>query len=206
MANFTPQLGVMGIYSCREPFNQKLLANVLYTPVALRTFTDIIASGVDPFTEYYNPQGISKEDYTKDVQDGVVIISFQSGNGTIIPIPSSYVTGQPNMGGVPYRTMMLVALLAPIPDTYDLSFLQQRIQDTVFDTLGVTGTVTPVVASDPTVLSQAEHDSIDAARQVVIANNKTDYAKYLDAMRQLADARAQLALLNQYIIDHPAAP
>ena len=204
MANFTPQLGVKGLYTCKEPFNQKLLANVLYTPVALRTFSDVIASGLDPFTEYYNPLEISKADYLKDVQAGVVIISFQSGSGPIIPIPSSYVTGQPDMGGVPYRTMMLVVQLQPVPDTYDLSFLQQRVQDTVFDTLGVNGTVTPVVASAPTVLSQAEHDSIDAARQVVIANNKTDYAKYLDAMRQLTDARNQIALLNQYIIDHPS--
>ena len=205
MANFTPQLGVKGLYTCKEPFNQKLLPNVLYTPVALKTFSSIIADGVDPFTEYYNPLEISKEVYTQDVQDGAVIISFQSGTGNIIAIPSSYVTGQPDMGGVPYRTMMLVAQLAPIPDSYDLTFLQQRIQDTVFDTLGVVGTVTPVVASDPTVLSQTEHDAIDAARQIVIANNKTDYAKYLDAMKQLTDARAQIALLNQYIIDHPAA-
>lgn len=203
MDNFIPKMGAKGLYVCKEPFNLVLLPSVLYEPVSIRSLADIISDGVDPFTEYYLPRGLTKVDYDKDAAADVFIVSFRTESGVFARVPTSYITGQPDIGGVPYRTMMLAVNLAPIPDTYDLTFLQQRMRDLVFDTLGVQGTATPLIVSAPTVITQTEHDALEAARQVVIANNKTDYAKYLAAMAELTEARERITMLEQYIVDHP---
>ena len=205
MANFIPKMGSKGLYTCKEPFNYALLNGVLYQPVAIRSFADIIASGVDPYKEYYLPQQISKESYNADVLAGVFIVSLRTDSGVTAYIPTSYIVGQPDIGGVPYRTMILGISLAPIPESLDLTLLQTRVSDLVFDSLGVRARVDAVVASAASVVSQAEHDAIEATRAVVIANNKTDYAKYLVAMNELAEARLKISMLEKFITDNQPA-
>ncbi len=202
MANFTPTMNVKGLYTTKEPFNTVLLSGVLYEPIGIRSISDIVAGGVDPFETIYHPKGISREVYEKDLQDGVLIVSFQAGSGVPVYVPNSYITGQPDIGGVPYRTMMLAVQLAPVPDSLDLTLLQQRVADLVFDTLGVRGVVTPIVASPPSVLSQTEHDATEAARQHNIASQQTDLAKYLETKRLLDEARTQIQLRDDYITEN----
>lgn len=207
MANFKPEIGVKGLYSVKEPFNTKLLTGVLYEPVSVRTISDLVSDGVDPFTEIYAPMSISQDDYVKDVAAGVLIVAFRADSGNIVRVPNTYITGQPDIGGVPYRTLMLAIQLAPIPDSLDLTVIQNQISDLVFDTLGVRSPVIPIVASPPTVLSQAEHDATEAARKHNIATTQTDYAKYLDMKKQRDDALTQLQLRDDYIVANlPPAP
>ena len=204
MANFTPQLGAKGLYTLMEPFQHKLLSGVLYEPIAIRSIADIVSDGGDPYTDYYLPGQISQEKYQEDVNNNVLIVTFQADQGNVARIPTSYISGQPDVGGVPYRTMLLAAYLAPIPDSLDLSFLETRMGDLVFDTLGIRAEIRAVVASPPSILTQVEHEAIEAARQVVIANNETDYAKYLRAQRELDEARTRIEQLESYILNPPA--
>lgn len=203
---FTPTMGVKGRYTLIEPFNNDLLPNVLYNCESLRSFSEIIANGEDPYTAYYQPKGLTQDQYQKDVDAGVVLVTFRADSGNWAKVPSSYISGAPNSGGVPYRTMMMVAYLAPIPDTLDLSFLQTKMGDLVFDTLGVRANIVPVVTSPPTVLDYSEHESIEASRQQVIAANQTDYAKLLSTQQQLAAAQQQIALLEDYIARNNIKP
>lgn len=204
MANFTPQIGAKGLYTLNEPFNNDLLNGVLYEPVSIRSFADIVAGGEDPFTKHYLPKGLSKEQYQEDANNGVMIVSFRADQGTWAHVPTSYISGQPDVGGVPYRTMLMAAYLAPIPDNMNLTFLEQRMSDLVFDTLGIRGTIISAVASAPSIITQVEHEALTAARDVIIANNETDYAKYLRAAKELAQARTRIAQLEEYILTPPA--
>jgi hypothetical protein len=203
---FTPALGVKGRYALIEPFNNDLLPNVLYNCESVRSLAEIAADGTDPYTKYYQPKELTREQYQKDVDAGVQIVTFRADSGNWASVPSSYISGAPNSGGVPYRTMMMVAYLAPIPDSLDLSFLQTKMGDLVFDTLGVRANIVPVVTSPPTVLDYTEHDAIEASRQQVIAANQTDYAKYLSAANQLQAAQQQIAILEDYIAKNGIKP
>lgn len=205
MANFIPTINVKGIYTLKEPFNTSLLAGVLYTPVSLRSVASIVADGKDPYELFYHPKGISQDDYQKDVQDGVLIVTFRADDGNFVDVPSSFITGQPIIGGVVYRSMMFAVPLSPLPDTLDLTFIQQRISDVVFDTLGIRVDVKPVVASPPTVLTQDEHAATEAARKLNITTNQTDLAKYLQAAKERDDALEQVRLRDEWILRNKPA-
>lgn len=203
-----PTIGAKGLYTLRAPFDTMLLNGVLYEPVEIRSLDAIIAAGLDPYTEYYEPKELTKEQYQADYEKGTYIISFRADSGNWAHVPSTYIDGSPDIGGVPYRSMLLVAYLAPVPDSLDLTFLQNRMKDLVFDTLGVQAEIRPVIASPSSIISQTEHDALESARAAVIANNKTDYAKYLQAKAELDAARAKIAILEQYIVDNapPVTP
>lgn len=196
---YTPEINLKGIYLLKEPFNTAMLVNVPYTPVSVRSIPDLLSEGLDPFELYYNPAGLTKEVYDADVVAGVLIVSFRADDGNFVRVPNTYVTGQPNIGGVPYRTLLLGVPLAPLPDSYDLTFLLNRISDLVFDTIGVRASVIPVVASPPSVMSQSEHEATEAARKANISATKTDLAKYIETKKQLDDAVVQIQLRDDYI-------
>lgn len=204
MADFIPKMFVKGRYRLLAPFDNKLAPNVLYEPVSISSLTDIAASGLDPFAEYYGPASLTREQYQQDVLNNVSIVTFRPEQGSRVHVPSNYIDGAPNSGGVPYRSMMVVAYLAPLPDSQDLTFLKTRVSDLVFDTLGVRGQVLEVVTSVPTVIDHVEHESLEKARQVTIAATETDYAKFLRVSRELQQAREHVKMLEQYIENNPA--
>ncbi len=204
--NLIPALGTRGLYTLAAPFDTKVLPAVPYTCVAVRKLEDITALGGDPKALYYDANGIDASRYQEDLNAGVAIVSLQAAEGSWIYVPSSFITVMPDQGGIPYRSIVLAVPLGAVPDALDLAYIKTQIADLVRENLGITVELKEVAVSPPGNLSQAEHDTLEAARQVNITNRTTERAKYLKAQTDLAAAQQRIQELEAYIIGTAEEP
>ena len=205
MPGFIPSIGTKGVGQLLAPFQVLLVANVPYTCIAIRQLADIIVSGNDPQALYYTPNGLSTDTYQADVAAGVSILTLQDASGSIVYVPSSYLTSYPDAGGVPYQVVMLGINLGPLPKTFNLSYLKSKIQDDVQDFIGIQSNVFQQVGSAEIIISNAQDASITAARQAAVGTLTTDYAKLLTATTQLQSAFQKIQMLEAYILGTPMA-
>jgi hypothetical protein len=195
-----PSIGVQGVFKLAAPFDTSIIASGSYTVIAVRLLADKIASGDNPFTDIYEPKGVSQEKYQQDTLDGVAIISLQASDGSVILIPNSYVISYPSVGGVPYTVVLLGVNLGAIPDSLDVTLLMSQIQELVLAKMGIEADVAKTVASNTEMIDSATSSNMEIVRISRITDNTTEYSKYL-AEKKRADAlQAQLDVLNQYII------
>jgi hypothetical protein len=195
-----PMLGATGAYALNAPFQNDLLPNTNYSCVAIRELREIVASGGDPFTDYYAPKSIDKSHFTNDSQNGVCIISLQAADNSIVNVPSSYIASYPDGGGVPYRVMALSIKLGSVPDDLDLSVIATKVQNDVKDIIGVDKPVSIIALSNVTLISQDDAARLEAARKANIAASDTDHAQLLAVTAERDAALQKIQELEAYII------
>ncbi len=187
-----PSIGAGGLWSLNAPFNASLLPNVAYTCVAVRLLSDIIAGGSDPFTQYYSPAGLTQAQFQADVAAGVAICSLQASGGQWLFVPNTYIASMPNPNNISYRSIVLGAMLGPLPDTLDLTYVKTQVANAIQDAIGVIPTVKSIAASSQLQISPTEDTSVTAARTALISTAGTPTA-------QLVSLQAQYnTLLQQY--------
>lgn len=199
MANFIPSIGVKGLYHLLSPFDTALLPNVPYECTAIRSMSELVASGIDPQATYYTPAGLTTAIYLSDTAAQVRIITLQSDSGIPVYVPSTYLNTFPDIGGVPYTTLVLAINIGAIPDYLNLAYLKSKIAATVLENLGIVSEVKTVVVSQPTILSQATHATVEAAREAIVGVVSTDYARYLAAAAQRDSALKKIVELETYV-------
>lgn len=194
-----PPIGTSGLFQLASPFNNKLQTNMAYRCDAVRRISDLIELGIEPFEEYYQPNGISKTAYDNDLINRVSIVSLVSDAGHWVYVPSTYILAYPDLNGVPYHVMLLGLEIGAIPRYRDLTGVKVAIANLVRDTLGITPTVRESVISAEQMVSQQDHEVLESARGNLITNSQTDRAKLLAAQTELTALRGQLTQLENYI-------
>lgn len=197
--SLTPPIGASGIFRLSGPYAALLQSNVSYTCDAVRKMTDIIVLGIDPHAEFYSEHGLTYQQYQNDLQNGECIVSLRSNGGHWVYVPTSYVLGYPNMGGIPYTAIVLGINIGAVPNYLDLSVIKQRVVDLVRETIGVTSTVTQVAISPTKNLPQSDHNAVEANRVANITATRTDRALYLEAVTQRDALTLQIQELEAYI-------
>ncbi|BAW19040.1 hypothetical protein [Ralstonia phage RP31] len=197
-----PPVGTSGIYKLDAPFAAQLQPNMSYRCDAIRRLSDLLELGIDPFAEFYDKNGLTKEKYDADVVNQVCMISLVSSSGHWLYVPSTYVLAYPDLNGVPYTVMVLGLELGAIPNYKDLTGLKQALANLTRDTIGVMPTVKEVAVSAVSKLSQADADALEAARQQLITNSQTDRAKLLAVQQAYASLQQQYAALEAYVQQH----
>ena len=197
---FIPNIGTRGIYKLLAPFDQLILENVPYECIAVRRLADVIGAGTEPMDTYYTSVGLSETDYNNDVRANACLISLQASVGHLLVVPSTYIDGHPDIGGVPYTRLILAASLGPVPDNMDLTPLQSKVTAIVQEYIGITPEIDIVACSLQAIVSNDEHERIEEARKNNVSNAGTDYAKYLGAQTKLEAAFARIRELETHII------
>lgn len=197
-----PPIGSKGIFTLRAPFNNDLLENVVYSCESVRRLSDIIEDGDDPFELYYNPKGLTEEEYNIDLVANVPIVSLRTGQNRWVRVPATYVESYANSGGVPYTVLGLGLNLGPMPNSQDLSSLIQKIKDLVRDNIGVVPEVKTLAISEQQQISHQDHESLLAVRQALITDSTTDRAKLIEAIASRDALAARNQVLEQYILDN----
>ena len=197
-----PLLSAKGIYRLKAPFDAQLLANTSYECVALREMVDLLSTGTDVYAQYYEPYGLTEQEYQQDVTDGVVMCSLRTDGGIWLYVPSSYVLSFPGMSGVKYGVMLLGVMLGSIPETLDLTYLKSQIEQMVSSELGITSAVEEVIVSQIDILSKDEHLRLEAARKAKISAMSNAYTKSKKLETLNTQLMAKNEQLSQYILDH----
>lgn len=198
--NLIPTIGITGVFTLTSPFDTQLVANASYTCLAVRQLEDYLASGGDPFTQFYQPQNLSQDQYNSDIALGVCIVTLQSSSGAVLYVPSSYIASFPATGGVPYTNLILGVDLGAMPDYVDLTFLKQQIANLVKTTIGLLSVqITTVVVSPTTNISSADHKTAEAARLNNITNTQTPEQQVVALTKQLQALQLQYANLESFL-------
>lgn len=196
---YLPDIGSVGIFTLKAPYDVLIKQNVVYTCKAIRNLNDCIAEGLDPFSYYYESMGLTETDYETDLKNDVSIVSLQTKNGEWLYIPSNYIIKFPNMNGVVYRAIMLGISLGALPDTMKLDALKTSISNLVYDTIGITSVLKEVVISIPSIVSKENHDTIETARIAKTSITMSDTLKLSKVTQELNSARLKITELENYI-------
>ncbi len=192
----TPPLQTVGRYTLALPWSTN--PNVLYTCVALRSFSDIEKLGKDVYKTYYVPMNVTEGSvigggpfsFSAEKEKNPYIVTLLGNDNTVIYVPDTFITAYPQTGNVKYSHMVISVSLGSLPDYLDLSLLKNAVADTVAQTIGV---VKPVIehrvpsTENPT---NPQHDLLETARLAAIANLETDRAKVI----RLEAEKAELIL------------
>lgn len=194
----TPPIGVEGTFGIRTPFT---LPNKLLKVTAHRTFSDLIASGVDPLEQLYLPVGLTTTDYQNDAAtEGVMVVVFVDTDGIPYHIPNTYIETYPEAAIVPHDWVVAHVSLGTLPQTYDLASAAIAIKESVSDYTGVEPNV--YFSKKPTsdVITEPVAKQFEDIRQAAIVNRESSYYRLQQALDENARLRAEndqlIAMLN----------
>ncbi len=193
----TPMVYARGRYEVASPW---VLAQPVqdYTCYAVRSFTDLIELGIDPYDEYYAPMGVGRNRYEKDVANAASIVTLISEDGRYtIYIPDTFITSYPDMNSVPYSDMVLQVIIRKIPEDFDLEYIGADIKELVDAKVGSPENNTVAVTKFPVTerISLQSAEALETARLSSITDVDNWYAKYQRQLKLIENLEATNAAL-----------
>jgi hypothetical protein len=197
MSSLIPPINSKGFFTLKSPW--AMPANAVYECIAVREFADFSAIGEDLYALVYQPKSLDRTVFETDQTNDEKIITLASATKATIYVPSSYITGYPSMDNVAYSHVVASASLGALPDTLDLTFLQDQLAGVISDVIGVTTEIHLNVAPSDNYISAAQHATLEAARQDAIANRTTDRARLLEADVTIDGLRQKIAQYETFM-------
>lgn len=198
-AKYIPAVGSSGYYDLLAPFAAQVSPKERYTLQSIRRISDYVANNEDVQTLIYASNGIAQEVFQEDVEQDNEILSLQSARGHWISVPVRYVKCYPEVNGIPYRAVSLVAPLQPIPVDKDLSDLLSKISDLVKAKLGFSSTVEVVESSRVVLVSNNQHKNTELDR-AILRDAFTEAVQISILAGQLQVATNRIKALEDYIL------
>ena len=199
MSNLTPTIGVKGKFKFKPPFNTRIGSEVNLECIAIRTFADVISQGRDPFKYFYSVYNLTKEQFGQDTVTNSKLISLRAEDGAFFVVPQSFILEYPPLTGIPYSNIALAINLGSLPETMELDFIRTGVSKLIKDYLGVDTEVKTVKISKKEIIDYNQHLTLESARQSLIAENKSDKAKLIEAQDIIDKLRAENTALVNHI-------
>ena len=185
VSRLTPAVGLKGVFGVSAPF--VVGASVEYSVTAVERFTKIMGRGIDLYQELYVPNQIPEDKFNEDVAAGACLITLQPEYGAPIVVPDTYITTYPRNDLYKYRRLILSIDLGPVPNSLDVSYLQQVFASSASDLIGVEPKVDLIeIPLDDTVTPE-QHDVNEATRKAKIKTRTTIYAENATLRQQNAN-------------------
>lgn len=197
----TPPINAAGIFTAYAPFT--LPINIVYRCDAIRTFKELIKKGINVFTTYYEPKGLSEATYQADYDLNASMVTLVSGTGEFLYIPNTYIESYPGDAGVVYNRKVLVIELGMLPTQMDVDYIFPLVEDLIHKNLGVANTASVVTAPYTGVITHDQHVTLEASRLVAIRGYTTIYEQLLATQKQLTAYQTQNDQLMAVIAAHP---
>ena len=197
----TPPVHCAGIFSLIAPFSAG--TSTVYTVDAVETFRELKADRVDIYVRYYQPKGLSTNEYTADEKLNASIVTLRAGDGTLIEVPDTYIASYPGDSGVEHKHLVMIADLGLIPDYMDVNYLITDVKDVLAKNIGVVSDVYMGVAPVNTKLTYQQHIQSERTRKgnVVLYQSKdekiAELSAQVEALRKRNEQLEQMVISNQ---------
>lgn len=195
-------VGMKGVVIATAPFDAYVNPRLIHECIGVETIDGLLAKGDDPFTDIYEPVGLTEDQFNVDSDAGIRIITFQAATGEILYVPEVYIEAIPDANGVPYRCVMLGISLSAIPDDMDITDIKTEISDMVFNYIGVRSEIKEVAYGEPSILSPEEHAAVEQARISHITNNVSSRLRVTQLEAMVSDMSIKIQALENYIKDN----
>lgn len=193
----TPPLGAFGKYELKVPWVTN--NNVSYRCVSLRRVEEIVKSGKNVFTTFYEPMKLSQEVANVDIAAGVVFVGLLGSDGSRIYVPDTYIESYPDQTAVTYDYTVLSIDLGPQPSNIDLAPLMDEIKTMASNFTGVdvdTIIVGLGAAASSTMMTNEQHQASEDARKLAISLNEPSTVK----IARLTEANIEQDALIQTLL------
>lgn len=165
----TPPLRTSGRFTVLSPFT--LTADMTYTCDAVFTFKDLAVKGIDIFTAYYEPIGLTLSDFTRDKKAGAAIVTLVAADSKVEFVPDTYIGSYPGLSTIKYSHNVAVVELGLLPDTVDIKTVGDSVAALIRQRTGAEVTMKlSTVDYDGEVTSEM-HTSMDTARKAVMRSS-----------------------------------
>lgn len=180
-----PQVGTEAYFSFKEPLNTYVRNkyNLSGTRHKLKVITILnMKDGIrtdlrDPFTDLYDPAGLTEVQFKMDLKDEIPLISFShtdsSGVERFIRVPLNYIAEIGDTSTVEYLNRMLVVDLGKLPSTLNLESIYQDVVDFVATRTGVTADIKDVTVGEVVLVDSDEHKHRESIRTNSVTVHKT---------------------------------
>ena len=165
----TPPENTEGSFVTNTPF--EVPVDVTYRLEAIRTFPELKRAGKDVFSEYYEPAGLTRQDYLDDADVEAAILTFKSTDGEIRYIPNTFLASYPGQNTLDYRRNVIVIDCGPTPGYVDIAKLTDDLGALVTGTIGVKTTPEVTVLQYEGTITDEEHIRMEALRKQNIRNS-----------------------------------
>lgn len=212
MAKKTPPLLIRGRFTLKMPW--VAVPTKLYTVIAIRQFKDIYDAGIDVYSQYYQPMGLTDGapygaetfSFQSEVSQLANIVTLYADDGETIFVPDTWILKYPDSGDVKYSHVVLSLSAGAVPDYLDFSALKTMLANLVAQTTGVVVTVNEHRAPSTTQPTAAEHEVLEAARIGAITLLETDYARALRLQAVIDRQNQERATLIAILEDNSLWP
>lgn len=177
-----------GIYSVNAPYT--IDTTVIYRCEAIRTFPELVRRGIDVFTEYYVPVGLSAEEYQADAGIGASIVTLKSADGQVLYIPNTYIATIPGQTGLDYQRVVVVLDCGPTPGYVNFDLISAELKEVIMRHVGVTSDTTITSLAYEGAFTDADHIRMETLRKQNIRQN-------VPISEQLAAANAKILALTE---------
>lgn len=198
-SEIVPVIGMTGLYSLKSPYTDLINSDIEYTCVSVSSISGMLANGLNPLNEIYIANGDTEVNYNLDAENNRTIITLQSGIGDVVTVPNSALNKLPIADGVNYTSVMLGVMLSVIPDSLDLTTLEQEIKDLVLSKIGVNSTITSAVLGGSIVIPHDKHAIIEIARLGKIISGKNNLLDNIKLQDIVSKQAAKIALLEAFV-------
>lgn len=188
----TPPINSKGLFEVETPF--RLNPKAVYEVIAIREMADLWAEHADIYGAYYEPYGLERSVYERDVTAGAAIISIVGYDG-VHYIPDTFIVSYPELGIADYEHVVLAVSLGPIHKQMNLDALMKDIAQLCSRHLGIEAKVTAATAPLTNVLTTEEAAEVERIRKGLVEVPVSDYNKWQSekqkrvAMTQANNAR-----------------
>lgn len=198
-ARLTPPIGAFGRYTLKAPWVANTEMN--YRCVSHRRIEEIVKSGKDIYTVFYQPMNLTQEIADLDISLGVMFIGLLGLDGTRIYVPDTYITSYPDQSAVVYDYTVVSVDLGPQPSDMPLAALSSELKAVASKYTGIGVEEINIFvgsAQSNKTMSAESHITLMDARNSAISLNVTSEEKIARLEKSLDEERKlNVELLRQ---------
>lgn len=183
-----PMVNTEGVFITKHPF--ELSPSRVYKLEAIRTFPELARRNINVFEEYYEPAGLTHEDFVADSKVYAAILVFRSSDGDIKYVPNTYLESYPGTNNIEYYRNIVVLDLGPCPAYIDVNRLSAEISEYVKGIVGVETAPEVTKLTYEGHVSDEEHIRMEAIR-------KENIRKAIPLAEELASSRLRVLELEK---------
>lgn len=192
-----PPLGMRGVFTYKPPFDKPEYKDLEVTVKALRLIKEVIDSEDDPWTNIYQLNKLTEDDYDRDVRWKIPIIVFATDVNNYFYVPATYLGSLPKpLTGMKYQQIILGVDLGYLPVDYNLDLAKNTIKDNLAAVTGISSRVETIQASAIEVITQEEHEKFQKALKERLTDTNSPAVKLKLLQEKFVQLQEQLKVYN----------
>lgn len=181
-----PNINLEGYFTFKEPMNYYVRNKynldenaVKLKVVSLISMGDIIVNDLrDPYTDLYEPAGISEGSYKKDLIDKIPLVTLafisDTCNDRFLRVPLNYIASISNISDVDYHNKVILVDLNRLPVSLKLDSIFSDLEDFIETRLGIYPTLKVVSLGKVELVSVSENVTRESVRKRMVTVHKTN--------------------------------